>query len=72
MIHFIPRSAYVEYLLGMVEKSIADSTSLADTSGEELEKRGGGERRRWRGDGIGQWVARDEDGEILRNYASSL
>ena len=43
MIHFIPRSAYVEYLLGMVEKSIADSTSLADTSGEELEK-GGGER----------------------------
>lgn len=31
MIHFIPRSAYVEYLLEMVKKSIADSTSLAES-----------------------------------------
>lgn len=43
MIHFIPRSAYVEYLLGMVEKSIADSTSLADTSGRRV---GGGGREK--------------------------
>lgn len=43
MIHFIPRSAYVERLLGIVKKS-ADSTTLADTSGRrgEGEEEGGG------------------------------
>lgn len=42
MIHFIPRSAYVEYLLGIVKKSIADSTTLADTSGRRGEGGEGG------------------------------
>lgn len=45
MIHFIPRSAYVEYLLEMVKKSIADSTSLAESRvGEKGERGGGGGR----------------------------
>lgn len=42
MIHFIPRSAYVERLLGIVKKSIADSTTLADTSGRRGEGGEGG------------------------------
>lgn len=42
MIHFIPRSAYVECLLGIVKKSIADSTTLADTSGRKGEGGEGG------------------------------